>query len=102
MRLILFFDLPTISEKDKFIYSKFRKRLIKSGYMMLQYSVYSKIFNNRDSAVSHISALKKELPEKGSIRIMLVTEKQYSKMEVLIGGRSLIEESITVRPLIIL
>jgi len=67
MRVILFFDLPVITRNDIRTYSLFRKKLISSGYIMLQYSVYSKIFNNRDAAVNHISALKKDLPKKGSL-----------------------------------
>lgn len=98
MRVILFFDLPTITEKDRKIYSKFRKKLISSGYIMLQFSVYAKIFNNRDAAKNHIATLKSALPEKGYIRIMMVTEKQYSKMETLIGGKSKQEEYITINP----
>ena len=46
---------------------------------MLQYSVYSKLFSNRDSATKHIQILKTEIPQKGNIRILLLTEKQYSK-----------------------
>lgn len=102
MRLILFYDLPMISEREKHIYAKFRNKLLSNGYIMIQYSVYSKIFNNRDAAVNHVSKLKKDLPEKGSIRIMLVTEKQYSKMEILIGGKSKLETQITTDPLLIL
>ncbi len=49
MRLILFFDLPMVSQKEKKIYSDFRKYLIKNGYIMIQFSVYCKIFNNRDA-----------------------------------------------------
>ncbi len=101
MRVILFFDLPVITEKDKRIYLKFRKYLIHNGYMMLQYSVYSKIFNNRDSAVKHIQTLKKNVPEKGAIRIMLVTEKQYARMEILVGGKSKLEEVITPDPFLL-
>jgi CRISPR-associated protein Cas2 len=101
MRVILFFDLPVITAKDRRIYSKFRKYLIANGYMMLQFSVYSKIFNNRDAAVKHITTIKKHVPEKGSIRLMLVTEKQYAKMEILVGGKSKLEEKITPDPFII-
>lgn len=102
MRLILFYDLPVVTENEKRIYTKFRKSLIKNGYIMIQYSVYAKIFNNRDVAVKHIAKLKNNLPEKGAIRIMLITEKQYCRMEILVGGRSNIEEQITSCPLIIL
>ena len=73
MRIILFFDLPMITEDDKRIYTRFRKELVRNGYMMLQFSVYSKICTNREAAVNNILKIKKNVPEKGSIRILLVT-----------------------------
>ena len=101
MRIILFFDLPMITEDDKRIYTRFRKELVRNGYMMLQFSVYSKICTNREAAVNNILKIKKNVPEKGSIRILLVTEKQYSKMEIILGGKSRIENILTIDPLII-
>ena len=101
MRIILFFDLPMITEDDKRIYTRFRKELVRNGYMMLQFSVYSKICTNREAAVNNILKIKKNIPEKGSIRILLVTEKQYAKMEIILGGKSKIENIITIDPLII-
>ncbi len=101
MRIILFFDLPMITEDDKRIYTRFRKQLVRNGYMMLQFSVYSKICTNREAAVNNILKIKKNVPEKGSIRILLVTEKQYSKMEIILGGKSRIENILTIDPLII-
>lgn len=98
MRVILFFDLPTLTKKDRREYSLFRNKLIKNGYMMLQFSVYSKICSNRDSAIKHISKMKKELPKQGSIRIMMVTEKQYASIEIIVGGKSKLEEQITIDP----
>lgn len=94
MRLILFFDLPVVSKEDRRVYATFRKYLIKSGYMMMQYSVYCKIFANREAAVKHVNVLRKNLPDKGQIRLMLVTEKQYSKIEIIVGGTSNQEEVI--------
>lgn len=102
MRVLVFFDLPVITKKDRYEYSLFRKKLIEKGYIMLQYSVYSKLFNNRDEAVKHISSMKTDLPKKGSIRIMMLTEKQYSSMEILVGGKSRQEEMITIDPFILL
>ena len=43
MRVMVFFDLPTESLDDKREYRKFRKYLIKKGFMMLQESVYCKL-----------------------------------------------------------
>ena len=95
MRLLLFYDLPMNSKRNQRVYSNFRKYLIKNGYMIIQYSIYSKIFSNRDSAIKHISVLKNNLPDKGSVRTMLVTEKQYARMQILVGNKSKMEEQIT-------
>ena len=95
MRLILFFDLPMTTKQEVKVYTHFRKYLIQNGYLMMQYSVYSKIFPNRDAAVHHVQVLRKNVPSNGQIRIMLVTEKQYSKIEIIVGGKSKQEEIIT-------
>lgn len=102
MRLILFFDLPVVTKKERRIYAKYRKFLIARGYMMLQYSVYTAIFANRDACELEKSILKKSSPEKGNIRIMMVTEKQYQKMEIIVGGKSNQEEIVTEDPMIVL
>ena len=88
MRLVLFFDLPVVSKEDRRIYATFRKYLIKNGYIMMQYSVYCKIFANREAAVKHVNILQRNVPQKGQIRILLVTEKQYAKIEIIVGGKS--------------
>ena len=93
MRLILFFDLPVITKEQRKIYAQFRKFLIKNGYIMMQYSVYCKIFANREAAVKHVGILEKNVPKSGQIRILLVTEKQYSKIEI-IGTYSKLERYI--------
>lgn len=94
MRLFLFFDLPVITKEQRKIYVQFRKFLIKNGYIMMQYSVYCKIFANREAAVKHVGILEKNVPKSGQIRILLVTEKQYSKIEIIVGGKSLQEELV--------
>lgn len=94
MRLVVFFDLPMNTKNEIRIYNHFRKFLIKSGYLMMQYSVYCKIFPNRDSSIKHIQILRKNVPKNGQIRIMLVTEKQYSRMEIIVGGKSKQEEIV--------
>lgn len=102
MRLLLFFDLPMNTKSDRRIYAKFRKNLISDGSIMLQFSVYVKIFPNRDALLQYTDRLKRNLPVKGSIRIMAVTEKQYEKMQILIGGKSLQEEVVTNETMVIL
>lgn len=102
MRLILFFDLPMITKEERRIYTTFRKYLLSNGFMMLQYSVYAKIFPNRISLFQYIEGLKRNTPNKGSIRMMAVTEKQYEKMLILVGGKTIQEENLTEDPMVIL
>ena len=102
MRLLIFFDLPVVTKKQRKVYADFRKYLIKNGYMMIQYSIYSKIFNNRDSLNNHINILNKNVPQEGHLRIMAVTEKQYSKMIIIIGGKSNQEKVLTIDPFVLL
>lgn len=100
MRLILFFDLPMKTNAEVKVYTQFRKYLIKNGYMMMQFSVYCKIFPNRESAVKHVNTLKKNIPKEGQIRLLMVTEKQYSKIEIIIGGKSNQEEIVNANSFI--
>ncbi|MGM9913468.1 CRISPR-associated endonuclease Cas2 [Floccifex sp.] len=94
MRLVLFFDLPVKTKKDRKNYAVFRKYLIENGYIMMQYSVYCKIFANREAAIKHVNILQKNVPPKGQIRILMVTEKQYAKIEIILGGKSIQEEIV--------
>jgi len=93
MRLIVFFDLPVMTSRDRREYTRFRKFLLKDGYTMMQYSVYSRICNGQDNVQKHVRRLKANIPSvEGSIRSIAITEKQYEKMEVLLGTKTAEEE----------
>ena len=81
MRIVLFFDLPTLTEKNRKEYAF----LIKIGFMMLQESVYVKLALNATTTNTLMKNLEKNKPEEGLIQILLVTEKQYSKLYMLLG-----------------
>ncbi len=85
MRVIVFFDLPTVTASDKRNYRKFRKFLIKDGFMMIQESVYAKLALNSTQVSQIINEVKKSRPESGCVQILSVTEKQFSKMEFISG-----------------
>ena len=85
MRVIVFFDLPTDTAADRRNYSKFRKSLIKNGFIMLQQSVYAKLSLNYTQTEQIIKEVKQNRPEKGLVQILSVTEKQFSKMEMISG-----------------
>lgn len=85
MRMLIFFDLPVETPQQKREYTKFRKYLIKSGFMMMQESVYCKIVLNQTVLSSVSNGLRKNKPEQGLIQMLTVTEKQFEKMEFLLG-----------------
>lgn len=93
MRLIVMFDLPTLTVEDMRSYRNFRKFLIKNGFMMMQESVYSKIALNQSMANLITNRVRENKPPKGLVQMFTITEKQFSRMEILVGDIS--EEYIT-------
>lgn len=87
MRIIVFFDLPVTTESSRKEANKFRKFLVKSGFLMMQESVYCKLVVNDTSALTIIESLKKNKPMDGLVQVLKVTEKQYSRMEYLVGTK---------------
>ena len=85
MRIVVFFDLPTLTDKDKRQYRKFRKMLIKNGFVMMQESVYTRMVLNQTVQNSVISVLKKNKPESGLVQALIVTEKQFTGIENICG-----------------
>ncbi|WP_294675324.1 CRISPR-associated endonuclease Cas2 [uncultured Ruminococcus sp.] len=88
MRIIVMFDLPTETPLHRHNYGKFRRYLIKSGFMMLQESIYVKLALNQNMANSIVDSIKKNKPPEGLVQILSVTEKQFSKMEIITGEYS--------------
>ena len=85
MRILVFFDLPVLTAKERRDYRQFRKFLIKSGFMMMQESVYCKLAQNSTAAEMIIDNVKKNKPNEGLVQMLRVTEKQYAKMEYIVG-----------------
>lgn len=85
MRIIVFFDLPTETNEDKRAYRHFRKALIKDGFIMMQESVYTKLMTTSSVENSVKNLIRKNKPEKGIVQTLTVTEKQFSKMEFVVG-----------------
>ncbi|ATO42540.1 CRISPR-associated endonuclease Cas2 [Loigolactobacillus coryniformis] len=85
MRLLVMFDLPVVKAKERRAAAKFRQYLLGDGYVMMQYSVYYRIVNGYDMAKKYELRLDDNLPEKGSVRLLVVTEKQFDEMRLLVG-----------------
>ena len=88
MRILVFFDLPVLTEKERRDYRQFSKFLIRSGFMMMQESVYCKLAQNSTAAEIIIDNVKKNKPGDGLVQMLKVTEKQFAKMEYIVGESS--------------
>ena len=84
MRILVFFDLPTETSKDRKVYSKFRKFLIKEGFVMMQESVYVKLVLNNSVANAVREKIEKNKPSKGLVQLLVITEKQFNSMEYIV------------------
>lgn len=85
MWVLVFFDLPTDTKKDKKAYADFRKNLQKDGFTMFQFSIYIRHCASSEHADVHIKKVKSFLPEFGKVGIMCITDKQFGKMELFYG-----------------
>ena len=85
MRILVFFDLPTITVEDRREYSKFRRYLIKNGFVMLQESVYYKIVLNQTAVNVSVDSLRKNRPKSGFVMSLVITEKQFEKCDIIVG-----------------
>ena len=94
MRLLVSFDLPTISKKDLKNYRDFVKFLKNDGYLRVQYSLYAKLCINKDVAKTAKKRMLANTPLKGDIRAMIISENQYLSIVNVLGTYSL-QEKIT-------
>lgn len=83
--ILVLFDLPTETKAQRKQYSQFRKKLLKDGFQMFQFSIYLRCCNSRENADVHIKRVKVSLPPNGNIGILTVTDKQFGMMELFYG-----------------
>lgn len=79
------FDLPSVTPEERKEYVIFRKMLLGEGFTMMQYSVYVRFFGSEEAAKPIRKIIKKNLPPDGHVRLLAVTDKQFSMIEVFHG-----------------
>lgn len=85
MWLFVFFDLPVGTKDERRLATRFRNFLKDDGYMMLQWSVYARVCRGEDAVEKHLQRVTRNMPKKGSIRALQVTDRQYARMRLLVG-----------------
>ena len=84
--ILVFFDLPVVTKKERKVAARFRKDIMKDGFYMFQFSIYLRHCPSRENADVHIKRVKKILPELGHVGILTVTDKQFGAMELFYGA----------------
>ena len=87
MWILVLFDLPTETKKDRKAYADFRKNLQRDGFTMFQFSIYVRHCASNENAAVHIKRIKSFLPEYGKVGIMCITDKQFANIELFYGKK---------------
>jgi CRISPR-associated protein Cas2 len=98
MWVLVLFDLPTETKKERKQYDEFRKKLVKDGFTKFKFSNYLRHCPSRENAEVHIKRVKASLPPAGQVGIICVTDKQFGQMEIF-SGKKKIEEQDTPQQL---
>ncbi len=94
MWCIAMFDLPTVADEERKRANQFRKVLLQAGFTMLQLSVYAQPFTDSGHCERIARLIRAELPPQGEVRLMYLTDKQFSKTEVFLGKKAQKPEKI--------
>lgn len=93
MWVFIFFDLPTETKVERKAASKFRKQLLDDGFGMFQFSIYTRFCASRENAAVHIKRTKNNLPKKGKVAVMQITDKQFGMIELFHGKKEIKTQS---------
>lgn len=82
MWVLVFFDLPTDTKKERKAAARFRKDLLTDGFTMFQFSIYVRHCPSWENASVHIKRVKSFLPPSGQVCILSITDKQFGSIEI--------------------
>lgn len=82
MRVIVFFDLPTITDKNRHDYRKFRQFLVQEGFIMMQESVYTKLVLNGTMVNLVKNKIRKNKPQEGLVEMLVITENSLVELNM--------------------
>ena len=82
MWVLVLYDLPTETKRDRKIAAKFRKDIMGDGFTMFQFSIYIRHCASMDNARVHIRRVESVLPEHGHVGILCITDKQFGDIKI--------------------
>ena len=83
--ILAMFDLPVKTEGERKVATRFRNDLLDNGYLMIQFSVYARPCVSYEQMDTHIDRIKVLTPTAGNVRLMFMTDQQWTKSCTIIG-----------------
>ncbi|HXE74783.1 MAG TPA: CRISPR-associated endonuclease Cas2 [Candidatus Xenobia bacterium] len=87
MWVLALFDLPVDKPESRREYTRFRKELLDDGFTMMQYSVYQRHCASWENTQVHIQRMGDEVPPRGEVRFLVITDHQYGKILTFRGKK---------------
>ena len=87
MWILVFFDLPTDTKKERKAAAKFRKELQGDGFTMFQFSIYIRHCASRENMDVHMKRVRSMLPEYGNVGMLGITDKQFADIQLFYGQK---------------
>lgn len=80
------FDLPVLTKEQRRAATDFRKALLDDGFMMVQFSIYTRSCADLDRMDKHAKRIKAIIPEAGNVRALFLTDAQWTRGICITGG----------------
>ena len=81
MWMMVMFDLPTLTKRERKKAGDFRKYLMDEGFTMSQLSVYLRFIGSREKTYAFSRRIRDKVPEHGKVSILYFTDKQFANIE---------------------
>jgi CRISPR-associated protein Cas2 len=92
--LFAMFDLPVKEREHRRRYARFRNALLREGFSKLQFSVYAIHCESEADGLRLRRTIERQLPKEGQVRLMIVTDRQFAKMQVFFGKKQVNTECV--------
>jgi CRISPR-associated protein Cas2 len=85
MWLVVLFDLPVGTKRERKAATRFRLKLLDLGFEMTQYSVYLRFCAGKEQAEAYERKIEQAMPASGKVHIIAITDKQYENIRTYRG-----------------
>ena len=93
MWILVFFDLPTETKKERKDAALFRKNLMRDGFTMFQFSIYVRHCASKENMDVHLKRVRTMIPEYGKVGVLNVTDRQFGDIEIFYGKKAVKDQS---------